>query len=48
LVFKPYTYFALAVYVRPFSGKVMSVVYAAALVKRDAIFFIRRPQWAQG
>ena len=32
------SYFALAVYVRPFSGKVMSVwVYAAALVKRDAI-----------
>ncbi len=32
------SYFALAVYVKPFSGKVMSVwVYAAALVKRDAI-----------
>jgi hypothetical protein len=32
------SYFALAVYVRPFSAKVMSVwVYAAALVKRDAI-----------
>jgi hypothetical protein len=37
-LFLLYSYFALAVYVKPFSGKVMSVwVYAAALVKRDAI-----------